>query len=369
MVPNGNHDSAAIEGLELKVTSSGSKKGTLSNAHQTHFFQYRMIIDKELNEDNQWRGDITFNVNYDEINLYQRVKVEKFLFAFSKGGNLIHEYTETGETSKYFIAPGTFSPLHPYLIKVLEDLLLIEQTLKTSFNLPEEFTEEEEKNITDLAYSIKTGKASGTVDMSFDLERKTIEGLLNRNGSISMNEYIYLPSKILGKEVSLGYAWVECNKFVIKESDKKQVNELLQDSPEQKIFSIVLESPASFYFPDFLSPEEFEKLHQNESFRHTSLNHLIAFLFGISSDKNRLVDFDALIKIFELASKHKTESGKPFNMLMRCSAQEFTEAIKPVLPYYKNFELPNFLLKLNEIGILSEDGLNYCLKEINVNNA
>lgn len=369
MIPNENGEKVSIENIELKKVSGGTKQAILSNEHQNHFLNYKILRNLELDENGKYEANVSLNFNFDNLNLFQLVTAEKFIAAIAKGGILRNEYTDTGNISEYPIPSQTMKPLHPFSLRTLEDLLLIEQKTNISFDLPKKFTDEETKNIFDTAYSMKTGRSQGSLTTVWDLERKAVEDLIQKEEFVSTNIYTEHFFTILGKKIPAGFIWIVFDKLFISETDRIDLITQLKEQPEKQNFTIKLftknEFPALSYFLEYLPPEEFEQLHEDASFRETTLNHLLAFLFGISSDKKK-IDFDLLIKSFEFATKQVTNTGKPFNMLKRCTVEEFIKAIKPVLKMYNEIPIKEFLLEMNQMEIIPIDKIDFIENQLSL---
>jgi NAD-dependent SIR2 family protein deacetylase len=369
VIPNGGGEPAAIEGIELKIIQVGTKQLTLSNEHQKYFCNYKITRSLEPDEDGKCEANVllSFSFNDSELSLFQLVCAEKVIAALAKGGIFRHEHID-GKVYEYpILTQPSMKSIDPYTLRVLEDLLLIEQKTGISFDLPERFSEEEMINILNVAYSIKTGRGTGSVNAVLDVNRKAVESMIKPNSYFSTSNYTEYYFTVLNKTFSVGFVWAVCDKLFISETDKINLTNQLKANLEKQIFTINIETndefPSSAYFIEYLPPDEFEKLHENLAFREKSLDSLLALLFHISSE-NRKVDFTKLIKVFELATKQISNSGKPFNMLKRCTVEEFIKTINPFLNYYKELPLKKFLLELSRMKILPENQIDFVLKEL-----
>ena len=78
-------------------------------------------------------------------------------------------------------------------------------------------------------------------------------------------------------------------------------------------------------------------------------------MFDAATSDDGTVVFSVLISNLTEAAKQVTDSGKPFNMLKRATAEELTVALKPLLPRLSSKKAEDFIVELIRLGIVAEN--------------
>lgn len=96
---------------------------------------------------------------------------------------------------------------------------------------------------------------------------------------------------ISGKELYLGSVWMTSDDPILLPEEKERLQKTMAERPDEKTYVVGLQSstekPASIYYLDFLSAEEFEKLHTDTRFRQYTLGYLVNLLFSSAARKQR----------------------------------------------------------------------------------
>lgn len=346
---------AAIDNIELEKISHGEEFVTLDNYKQNYFFQVRFVWELKTKI-----ADVSFKYDSEGKTIYQALTIERFLSILAKGGTLSIENTESGMPLGSAVFPaGEITSSEPLYIQVLEALLLIQQKLGASFQVPERLLLAEAKNILDAAQIIRTGKVEGTLKANIEVEREIAERMAEGIGSFGVQQTAESIYVIQGQKISLGGVWTVAEKLILSDEEKSRLLKELDENPDQKEFVIEVTNspdlPTVIYYLNFLPDEEFEQLNQEPQFRAFTLDNLLTLLFDAATDEDGIIHFSTLISILIEAAKQVTDSGKPFNMLKRATADELAEALKPLLPRLSAKKAENFIAELVGLGIVAEN--------------
>jgi len=359
-------ETATIENIQLECVNSGEKQIELNNESQNHFLKAKMIIPKK-----EHRGiETSFHCNYAEMNVAQVLTSTRFFSVLSKGGTVQIEFSDTGMPfgKATNIPPGSVPALEPIWIDIFEALLLIQQKTGIVFSNPTYVKNEEVKTILDTAFMLKTGRGEGTLTIDCDLNKEAANKLLKgENLSLKASHYAEYIPVILGEKLFLGPVWITSDDPVLIPEEEDKLRKMLAEEPDQTLYTVGLrsstENPAAVYYLNFLSSEEFEKLHEDKHFREFTLGYLVDMLFSAAGDGKEELDVDLLISLFESAKNQLTEDGRSLNMLGRCSSQELSVAIEPHLANLTISSKGKFLGNLVELNLLSKEDFSRLLNK------
>jgi hypothetical protein len=356
-------DDVTIENIELKKVSGGKKQSIISNVHQNHIFTIKIIFDHTFNErPDTYKAVFSVNINPAGINIKDQLIVDRFYIAAEKGARL---FLENPETALPIIPPTYIKFDHlpksdPKWLPILQALLLIQTTVGETFEVPKSVSVEEINNIFNAAHLIKTGKGKGTINFTMDLDVEVIEKLMADNSFVDFSTYTEEILLIQNKKVSLGSVWITYS-APLSEEEKIRLRQEIAIKPEHNrhlvYFSSAEENPALTYCLNFLPPDEFEELHENQKYRQHSLGQFLTTLFEAAKLDKEEVDINSLLLFFTEAAKQVNDYGKPFNMLRRCEVNELKTALEPHLKMLKNLEEKLLLNKLIELSVIKETDL------------
>lgn len=349
--------SAAIDNIQLEKIAQGDAAITLDNEKQNHFFKVRFVMN--LADDNV---NISFEYNRTGKTIHQALVAERFLAILAKGGTITIEGTESGMPfgKGASFPPGLIESPEPLFLEVLEALMTLQRKTGATFAVPRNLTLDEAEKILEAAQYARTGRGDGTLTMTFEFGREEIERIVNGNGSFNVQHYAESIYAIQGQKISLGAVWIVGENLIVSDEEKERLRKQLDEQPDAENFDIELrsspENPGQVYYLSYLPPDEFEKLHTDAQFRQFTLGYLLKTLFNAAMIEHGTVDLKALISFIETAAEQKTDDGKPFNMLRRCTADELNRALEPLLPRFNQTQKNEFMIELVRIGILEETG-------------
>lgn len=346
---------AAIDNIELEKISHGKELLTLNNEKQNYFFEVRFVWNLITNV-----ADVSFKYKEQGKTIYQALTAERFLAVLAKGGSLTIESMESGmPLGSTFFPAGKIGASEPLFIQVLEALLLIQQKLGTSFEIPKNLSLVEAKNILEAAQLVRTGKGEGTLKSEIEVERKVAEQMIEGNGTFSIDHYAESIYVIQEQKISLGSVWVAGDNLLLPDEEKNRLRKEIAENSEQQLFVIEVanspDTPMIIYYLNFLTDDEFERLHQEPRFRTFMLSNLLNLLFDAATSEDGTVVFSVLTSTLTEAAKQVADSGKPFNMLKRATANELTTALKPLLPRLSSIKAKDFVAELIKLGIVTEN--------------
>lgn len=353
-------DNVTIENIELKKVRGGKKESVLSNEHQNHFFQVKIIFDLTYNEQpNTYKAEIKLSVSRSEDNIKNQLLMDRFLAVAYKGAKFYFENVDTGMPAgsiAYIKAEETLD--HPKWIPILEALLQIQTATQTQFSVPKSLSNDEINLILNIAYVIKNGISKGDVKYTMEVDSLIIQDMLDKEPNIDFSTYSEDRPVIQGKRINLGMSWITCNP-VISEDEQIRLREEIKKTPEQVrhlvAFATTAENQAISYFFDYLSLDDFENLHANPKYRKFALDYLIKTLFEAAKKVNEEIDTDILLSCFESATKQINSYGRPYNMLPRASIDELKSSLKEYLPKLKNSQRVLLFNKLVKLKIISDE--------------
>lgn len=167
----------------------------------------------------------------------------------------------------------------------------------------------------------------------------------------------YIPV-ILGEKLFLGSVWITADDLVLIPEDEEKLRKTIAEEPDRATYTVGMQSstenPASFYYLNFLSSEEFEKLHEDKHFRNFTLGYMVDMLFSTAAFTKEELDVDSLISLFEEAKNQFTENGRPLNILGRCSSEELMVALESHLAKLTFASKSKLLEKLVNLNLLDK---------------
>lgn len=353
-------DNVVIENIELKKVRGGKKESILSNEHQNHFFQVKMIFDLAYDEQpDTYKVDTQLNVSRSQDNIKNQLLMDRFFALTHKGAKLYFENSDTGlPASSIIYIKEKETPDHPKWIPVLKALLEIQSATQIQFSVPKSLSNDEINLILNVAYIIKNGIGKGDVKYTMEVDDSIIQDILNKKPSIDFSTYSDDRPVILGKRINLGMSWITCNP-VISDEEENRLREAIKKNPKNARhlvkFATTAENQAISYYFDFLSMDDFETLHANPKYRKFSLDYLIQTLFETSKEEREEINTDILLSCFESAAKQVNIYGRPYNMLPRATVDELTSSLQEYIPKLKNSQRALLFSKLVELKIISEE--------------
>lgn len=348
-------ETAAIDNIELEKISHGQDSITLNNDKQNYFFQVRFVWELKTNA-----AVVSFKYSEEGRTVYQALIAERFFAVLSKGGKLNLESLESGVSlGSAIFPPGKITGSDPLFIQVLESLMLIQQKMGIRFDVPKVLSKAEAKNILDVAQLIRNGKGQGQFKAKIEVNRDAAKQIIEGKGFYSIEQYAENIYVIQGQKISLGAVWVEAEKVVLSDEEQIRLQKEIDENTNQDVFIIEVtnstENPAVIYYLNYLSDDEFERLHGEPRFRAFTLRYLLSLLFDTATDEDGTVHFSDLITSLADAAEQVTNSGKPLNMLKRATADELRRALKPLLPRLPAAKADDFVTELIRLGILAEN--------------
>jgi hypothetical protein len=362
-------ENVVIENIELKNISAGKKQAIISNEHQDHLFKIKFTLDFTYKDAvHSFKADVSITLSSKEFNLRDQLLVDKYFYAASKGAKLIFENIETG---KSITNPGYIKfdnpPDHPKWIPILEALLTIETAAQIQLSVPKKLSDDEVKFILNLAHIIKYGKGKADFKGTIDADTEKVQDMLEKEPNLEFSTYTEEQHTIEGKRFSLGLAWITANPVLSKE-EKSRLREEVMNKPEQNKhlvhFATTPENQALTYHFNFLSPDDFEILHENPKYRDFAINHLINTLFEAATNENQEIDIDVLLSCFDSAAKQVNDYGKPYNMLPRANINELKSALEIHLPKLTNSQRGLFFSKLVELKLITDEDIIFFSKDL-----
>lgn len=346
---------ATIDNIELEKISQGEESITLDNDKQNYFFLVRFVWELKNNTVN-----VSFKYNDENITIFQALIAERFLSVLAKGGRLTIESMESGMPLGGAVFPsGKITGADPLFIQVLEALMMIQQKLGVKFDVPKTLALAEAKNILEAAQLIRTGKGEGTLNAEIEVDREAAKRMLEDNGSFSIQHYAESVYVIQGQKIFLGSVWTDAENLILSDGEKNRLREEIDENADQQLFVIQVtnspDTPTVIYYLNFLAENEFERLHRVPRFRTFTLNNILNLLFDAAEDEDGTVVFSALTSTLEEAAKQITDSGEPFNMLKRATADELGAALKPLLPRLSAKKAKDFIAELVKLSIIAEN--------------
>lgn len=355
---NNDGDTSTIENIQLECVNNGEKQIELNNETQNHFLKAKMIIPKK----EEGGIETSFSCNYSEMNVAQALTAARFFSVLSKGGAVQIEFSDKGMPfgKATNIPPGSVPALEPIWIDILEALLLIQQKTGVIFSNPTYVRNEEVKTILDTAFMLKTGRGEGTLTVDCDLDKDGANKFLNGEDlSLKASYYAEYIPVILGEKLFLGPVWITADDPILIPKEEDKLRKMLAKEPDRATYSVGLrssmENPAAVYYLNFLSSEDFEKLHEDKHFRSFTLGYLVNMLFSAAGDGKEVLDVDLLISLFENARNQLTKHRSPLNMLGRCSSEELATVLEPHLSKLAFSSKGKFVGSLAELDLISKE--------------
>lgn len=331
VVDSNKGNTAKIENIILDNIRSGIKVSVFNNEKQKHSFQLTVEFPVEEGE---LETKVKFGYNPFNTNVKQAFEVENFLSVLAEGGEFFFENSNTGVSfASAEIPPCMVVASHPLWLEMLEKLTFIQRKTKILFLIPEEIKEDDIRAIREVFFILKEGKGSCNFSVEATMDKKAVENILEDKFSgeiVNLTEQTYI---ILGKHIPMGQLYYSCKKVEVSEETKERLAKELKDESKES-FNLILQSakkhPTEVFYLNFLSEEEFEKLHEDKVFRQYSLKNIVEILFETSGykDEDSGIDQELLLSLFKDTKEQKNSFGKPLNMLGRCTKEELKEALE-----------------------------------------
>jgi hypothetical protein len=329
-------ETASLDNIILEDIQSGSKQAILSNEKQDVPWKFRLVI---LADEEEQPLKYTFN----DVGLPVKRALDglRFSRALAKGGFLRFENVETGEQFAHAdIAPGVMPSPEPLLIRILEALEVIQKKTHTHFTSPEDVPEEMVKNIFSVRQIVETGRIEfqppyrqgATLEQAKDLlERFSKEG---ETGAFVQyaDEWVF---NVLGQPMEVGPVLVTCEKWYITPGDLEDLRKAIESNPDGAVLEIRMTPVAGAKIeatvPNWLPPEEREKIYNHPHARRTILNQLIPLLLETARTDEGTLDVEAFMTLLNEAKGQTSEQGVPLNPLNTVTPEELTAVLEPVL--------------------------------------
>jgi hypothetical protein len=324
-------ETASLDNIILEEIQGGNKQAILSNEKQDVPWKFRLVI---LADEEEQPLQYTFN----DVGLPIKRALDglRFSRALSKGGSLHFENVETGEQFAHAdMAPGDMPSPEPLLIRILEALQIIQNKTGVRFTSPENVPEEMVQNIFVVQQIVETGsiefqlpyRQGATLEQAKDtLERFSKEGVTGAFTQYA-TEWVF---NILGQPVELGQVLVSCEKWHITPEDSEVLRTAIESSPPDAVLEIRMTpvdgAKIEAKVPNWMPPEEREKIYNHPHARRTVLNQLIPLLYEAARTDEGTLDIEVFMNLLSQAQGETSKQGVPLNPL-----NTVTPELAPVL--------------------------------------
>lgn len=324
-------ETASLDNIILEEIQGGKKQAILSNEKQDIPWKFRLVV---LADEEEQPLQYTFN----DVGLPIKQALEglRFSRALSKGGFFRFEDVKTGEQFAHAdIAPGVMPSPEPLLISILEALDVIHKKTGVRFTSPEGVPEETVKDIFTVREIVETGSIEfqPPYRMGATLEKaKEILEICSKEGIKGtfiqyLLEWVF---NILGQPVELGPVLFTCEKWHITPEDLEVLRDAVESNSPGAVLEIRMTPVDGAKFeakvPNWMPPEEREKIYNHPHARRTVLNQLIPLLYETARADEGTLDIEAFMNLLNEAKGEMSKQGVPLNPL-----NTVTPELAPVL--------------------------------------
>jgi hypothetical protein len=124
---------------------------------------------------------------------------------------------------------------------------------------------------------------------------------------------------ILGQPVELGPVLVSCEKWHITPEDSEVLRTAIESSPPDAVLEIRMTpvdgAKVEAKLPNWMPPEEREKIYNHPHARRTVLNQLIPLLYETARTDEGTLDIEAFMNLLNEAQGETSKQGVPLNPL------------------------------------------------------
>jgi hypothetical protein len=327
----------------------------LSNEHQTVPWRFRQVIRFDESQ-----SQATITIHTVNVPITQAVKALKFCQALSKGGSLKIESVETDmQLSHANIATGAFPTLDGNWIRICEALDLIQKKTGTLFRSPEVVSPEASREIGLVFQILETGRVMAT-EFPLDLTRDEAADFLakvSEDKPLRLTNYADdFVSVVYGTRISLGPAFIACDKMYITPTHVREIERQIQSGNDTISVSLtpvegnVLEAR----FPQWLPKDEASIVLDLPVVREAALKNLVNALFDAAKDSNGSVNVKELVALFDEARKASSEEGILVNPLKTESFEAISAMIKTAASQLEDSVRDKVLEELDRKGWLRQ---------------
>lgn len=329
-------EKASLDNILLEDVQSGKERMILSNEKQDVPWKFRLVV---------VHGELErqFSYTFDDIGVPVKRALEGSLFsrALSKGGLLQLEDVETGErVGRVNLPPGLMPPPPPLLIRILEALVSIQKKTRVRFTSPEEVPEDMVKNIFDVQQIVEIGRVEFQspyrIGATLEEAKQTLEVFSKEGVTGSFAQY---PPEwvfnILGQPVSVGPVLVTCEKWHVTREDLEDLRKAVEHSPPDAVFELRMTpvdgAKVEARLPNWLPPEERERVYNHQQARRSILSQLMPILFETAQTTDGALDVEVFMALLNEAKGQKSEQGVPLNPLDTVTPEELMAVLVPLV--------------------------------------